>query len=118
MEAQVVYEREVGGDLQHGPCEFVRVGVRINDRVFWIECAHFPGSNGVELQRGEALAKEIAEACIGQRDSGMRRALERIAELSVPDQPAACGDDDDVWIMRHVSRLRKIASDALLESGS
>ena len=114
MDVQVTYERQVGGDLQHGPCEFVRVGVRFNDRVFWIESAYFPGSNGVGFERGEAIAKEIAEACT-QRDFGLRRALERIAGSPVPDQPAACGDDDHVWIMKHVSRLRKIASDALAE---
>lgn len=63
MDTQVVYERDAGGDLRHGPGEFIRVGVRFDDRVFWIESAYFPGSDGVCFARGEALAKEIVRRC-------------------------------------------------------
>lgn len=60
--------------------------------------------------------------CIGKLASNaqpnytLRRALQRIEEMSVPDQPASSEIDEHVWIMRHVARLRKIAQEALLES--
>jgi hypothetical protein len=63
METQIVYERQVGGSLEHGPCEFVRVGVRFDDRVVWLENAYFPGSNDAAFKRGEALAQEIVRRC-------------------------------------------------------
>ena len=61
MDAQVIYDRQPGGDLNHGPCEFVRVGFRVNDLVFWIGSAHFPGDNGIQFMRDERLSKEIVD---------------------------------------------------------
>lgn len=58
-EAQVVYERLPGGDLQHGPCEFVRVGVRFGSRIMWIECAYFPGSDREIYLKGERFASDL-----------------------------------------------------------
>lgn len=42
-----------------------------------------------------------------------RRALERIRDASVPDQPAASGDEEHVWLMKHISSLRRLADEAL-----
>jgi len=50
-----------------------------------------------------------------ERDHDLLRALERIAESSVPDQPASQDIDEHVWIMRHVAELRRIATNALKE---
>ena len=58
-EAQVVYERQPGGDLHSGPCEFVRVGVRYGNRVMWIESAHFPGSDGGRYQEAVQFASDL-----------------------------------------------------------
>ena len=33
--------------------------------------------------------------------------------MSVPDQPASSGDDETVWVLKHVSALRRIAQEAL-----
>ena len=43
------------------------------------------------------------------------RALERIAEERVPDQPASNDIDEAVWIMRHVGKLRRLAQEAIDE---
>lgn len=59
MDAQVVYERQVGGDIQHGPAEYIRVGVRFDDRVVWLGSAYFPGDDGRQYKQDEGLAKEI-----------------------------------------------------------
>jgi hypothetical protein len=49
----------------------------------------------------------------------MKRALERISDSPVPDQPASYGDmGDTVWIMRHVAELRRIAMQALKDTAS
>ena len=42
-----------------------------------------------------------------------RKALEKIAEGHLPDQPAASGPDEYTWAQQHIGRLRLIARDAL-----
>lgn len=59
-EAQVVYERQPGGDLRNGPCEFVRVGVRFGDRVIWLGSSFAPGDgDDDQYVRDIVLAQEI-----------------------------------------------------------
>ena len=48
-----------------------------------------------------------------QQSPALIRALERIRDMSVPDQPASSGDDATVWVLKHVSALRRIAQEAL-----
>ena len=48
-----------------------------------------------------------------QQSPTLIRALERIRDMSVPDQPASSGDDETVWVLKHVSALRRIAQEAL-----
>jgi len=49
-------------------------------------------------------------------DAKLRHALTRIAEFSIPDQPAASAVDEIMWVARHVSVLRRIAAQALLNT--
>jgi hypothetical protein len=58
-QAQVVRERQHGGDVEHGPAIFERVGVRFGSRVFWIGAAFYPGDNGDQFRLDEALCIEI-----------------------------------------------------------
>lgn len=59
MDAQVVYERQPGGDVRRGPCEFVQVGVRLGERVVWLGAAFFPGDDGKRYALDVDLAQEI-----------------------------------------------------------
>ena len=81
MDAQVVYERQSGGDLQGGPCDFVQVGMRFGDRVFWIASAWFPGSEPRHFERGETLAKEIVQLCTADHAAGERKLRGRLATM-------------------------------------
>jgi hypothetical protein len=60
LDAQVVYEHQHGGDIQHGPAEFSKVGYRIGDRVTWLASAYYPSGNDAhQWNLAEATAKEI-----------------------------------------------------------
>lgn len=71
----------------------------------------------VEYWEGNERGHVLCSAKLPQqeRDHDLVRALERISESSVPDQPASLDIDEYVWIMRHVATLRRIAIDALRE---
>lgn len=58
-DAQVVHEEQYGGDIQHGPALFTRVGFRIGEQVFWTGSAYYPHDDGHAFRKGEALAEEI-----------------------------------------------------------
>lgn len=72
MEAQVIYERQPGGDIQHGPCEFTRVGVRFGDRVIWLGSAFFPGGDGKQYGLDVDLAQEIVPLVARSQNPGVR----------------------------------------------
>lgn len=60
LNAQVVYERQVGGDIRHGPSEFVQVGVRFDNRVLWLGSTFYPGdAKDQQYARDVDLAQEI-----------------------------------------------------------
>lgn len=60
-------------------------------------------------------AHRLLAASAGAARGTLLRALERIAEASVPDQPASNDIDEAVWIMRHVGNLRRLAQEAINE---
>ncbi len=66
----------------------------------------------------EADLDAMRAAVIGpeRQDYTLRRALERIRDSHVPDQPTDSAGDDTVWIMQHVSHLRRIAAEALKDA--
>lgn len=57
--AQVVFERQDGGDVERGPSCFERVGVRFGSRVIWLGSAFYPGGSGDQYRLDTALAQEI-----------------------------------------------------------
>ena len=60
INAQVVYEQDERFDFQSGPYGYSRVGLRINDRVFWLGLFCGSGGPGYEdFKRQEELAKEL-----------------------------------------------------------
>lgn len=62
-EARVVHDRSETFDERHGPCGSDRVGVVIEDRVFWLGLAIYPGAGKAaeeQFRKDEALAAEIA----------------------------------------------------------
>ncbi len=48
-------------------------------------------------------------------DYPLVRALERIADMPVRDQPATSSVDECVWLMQHISQIRRVALEALAE---
>ena len=85
-EAQVVYERQPGGDLHSGPCEFVRVGVRYGNRVMWIESAHFPGSDGGRYQEAVQFASDL----VARWNEGKQQEANARLIAAAPDLYEAC----------------------------
>lgn len=81
MDAQVIYERQSGGDLQYGPSEFVRVGVRFGDRVVWLGSAHFPGDDGKRYGQDIELAQDIARHCKADPTSEEQRLRQGVARI-------------------------------------
>lgn len=109
MEAQVVYERQPGGDLHSGPCEFVRVGVRYGNRVMWIESAHFPGSDGGHYQEAVQFASDLVARWneFEIRGDAVSR-LGLIADLS-----DALADEGPGWSNGSVDNLRRRTANVL-----
>lgn len=43
----------------------------------------------------------------------LRQSLQQIADAHLPDQPASSGDDERTYALRHISKLRGVATAAL-----
>lgn len=80
MDAQVVYERQPGGDVQRGPCEFQRIGVRFGDRVVWLGAAFFPGRDNT-FEKDVSLAEEIVRLCTIDPDAKVSKLRASIASM-------------------------------------
>ena len=81
LDTQVVYERQPGGDLQYGPVEFVRVGVRFGDRVIWLGAANFPGCDPKAYEKDIALAQEIVRHCKADPTAREHRLRQGVASM-------------------------------------
>jgi len=56
-------------------------------------------------------AREVAELIAAA--PAMLTALRQIADMHIPDQPAAIDESELAWAQRHVGTLRRIALDAI-----
>lgn len=109
VDVQVTYERQVGGNLQHGPCEFVRVGVRYGNRVMWIESAHFPGSDNAMWQEAVAFAADlVARWNELEKPGNAPSRLGLIADLS-----DALADEGPAWSNGGLDDLRRRTANML-----
>jgi hypothetical protein len=109
MDAQVVYERQAGGNLQHGPCEFVRVGVRYGNRIIWLESAHFPGSDGGDYQSAVQFASDLVARWNEFEVRG--DAASRLGLIS--DLSDALADEGPSWSNGGIDNLRRRTASVL-----